>query len=76
MSLIAVVQSGNKTVCIYASLRGYLGGKTEPLDFCGTGWEVSDNLAELGYIRDGDWHNVPGEPREWYCKIKAIQATH
>lgn len=60
-------------VCLFKTLRGYVGGNTEPVAFDSRAATLDGNLAELGYRRATDWQPVPNEGSTFWAKVTPVQ---
>jgi hypothetical protein len=58
-------------VCLFKTLRGYVGGNTEPVAFDSRAATLDGNLAELGFRRVMDWEPVPGQTSTVWAKVVA-----
>jgi hypothetical protein len=60
-------------VCLFKTLRGYVGGNVEPFAFESRAATLDGNLVMLGVTRVMEWEPVPGQPRTFWAKVEAVQ---
>lgn len=72
--MIAVSESGaGSMILLYKTVRGYVGGNVEPVDFhsAGAGADCDGSLRVLGYERIGEWTAINGR-RAHYAPVRRI----